>query len=59
MLIYVNSLKIDSLLSLLVTFGSMIFVDIIIFLIINCLNYRIKRIDCIYNFDFNKMVQQQ
>ena len=53
--IYERKLKISSLLSLLMTFVSMIFVNIIISLIINCLNYRIKRIDCIYTSDFNKI----
>ena len=54
MVIYERKLKLSSLLSFLMTFGSMIFVDIIIFLIITCLNYRIQRIDCIYTSDFNK-----
>ena len=53
--IYANVLELRSLLSFLMAFASMIFVDIIIFLIITCLNYRIQRIDCIYTSDFNKI----
>jgi len=49
------TLKLSGLLCFLMTFVSIIFVDVIIFIIINCFNNRIKRIDCIYTSDFNKI----
>ena len=48
-------LELNGLLCFLMTFGSIIVADVIIFLIINCVNNRIKRIDCIYDSDFKKI----
>ena len=40
---------------LLITLGPPLLIDFLIFIIWICLNHKIKRIDCIYSTDFNKM----
>ena len=49
-------LKIENaLLSVILSYGAPIFFDVILFIIKICLDYRIKRIDCIYSSDFYKI----